>query len=322
MKISVALCTYNGEKFLQRQLQSIEQQTRLPDEVVICDDASSDATLEIAHEFARTSPLKVTVHAHETNLGSNLNFESAIMRCTGDLILLCDQDDLWFPHKAATHEAAAAKADEAVWFSDGEIIDEDDQPLGLGLWEHHCFHPAWNGTRAEPVTVMQILQRNMATGAAMAFRGSLKTHILPIGKPGHLIHDGWIAVMGAVASHTQPLPEKLIGYRRHPEQQVGFKKTEKSEKPTWEVQSARQHQLLLTVLGRFPHPPGPETELCNEPEWEYLREYARHLHWRMQLPPQRVRRLIAVAQGLSSGNYQRYSKGWKTGWKDLIHRRK
>ena len=100
-RISVAMCTYNGEKYLHQQLASIAQQTRLPEEMVVCDDCSSDSTPEIIEEFARTVPFPVRFFRNPQNLGSTKNFEKAIGLCTGDMIALCDQDDIWMPEKLA-----------------------------------------------------------------------------------------------------------------------------------------------------------------------------------------------------------------------------
>src|ERR1700761_4532631 len=96
-KISVALCTFNGELFLRQQLASIQQQTRLPDELLVCDDGSSDQTLTIVREFAASAPFPVKLFENEQNLGFAANFERAIRLCEGSLIALCDQDDIWYP---------------------------------------------------------------------------------------------------------------------------------------------------------------------------------------------------------------------------------
>ena len=104
LSISIALCTYNGERFLRKQLDSYIQQTRLPDELVICDDGSKDRTLEILEEFAAKAPFSVRIYQNVQNLGWSKNFEKAINLCTGDLIALSDQDDEWLSHKLAKIE--------------------------------------------------------------------------------------------------------------------------------------------------------------------------------------------------------------------------
>lgn len=87
--ISVAMTTYNGEKYIRKQLDSIMNQSVKVDEIIVCDDGSSDKTLDILKEY----PVKVTIN--KSNLGFKNNFKKAISLCSGDYILLCDQDDIW-----------------------------------------------------------------------------------------------------------------------------------------------------------------------------------------------------------------------------------
>src|SRR5919199_6162917 len=108
-RVSVAMCTYNGERYLQEQLDSIAAQTCLPDELVVCDDRSSDRTLEIIQIFKSKVSFPVHLHINPENLGTIKNFEKAISLCTGDIIVLSDQDDVWKPHKVETILQAFAK---------------------------------------------------------------------------------------------------------------------------------------------------------------------------------------------------------------------
>lgn len=91
--ISTAMCTYNGEKYLREQLESIARQTLLPNELVVCDDCSSDETVEIIQDFSRNAPFSVRLMINENNLGFAKNFEKAITLCSGEIIVLSDQDD-------------------------------------------------------------------------------------------------------------------------------------------------------------------------------------------------------------------------------------
>jgi len=101
-KVSVAMCTYNGQRFLHQQLQSLLDQTVRPDELVVCDDGSSDDSLMVVEAFAVSAPFFVRVIRNSQNLGYIRNFEQAISRCTGDLVFLCDQDDVWDRRKIET----------------------------------------------------------------------------------------------------------------------------------------------------------------------------------------------------------------------------
>jgi glycosyltransferase involved in cell wall biosynthesis len=139
-RISVALCTYNGERFLPQQLASIQQQTRLPDEVVVCDDRSTDRTVEMVRAFAASVSFPVRVIVNERNLGSAANFAQAIELCAGNLVALSDQDDIWYPIRLERSEQELTEHPEAgLVFSDGDIIDDRDQLVGTRLWTYFGF---------------------------------------------------------------------------------------------------------------------------------------------------------------------------------------
>ncbi len=115
-RISVALCTYNGERFLPQQLASMAKQTRLPDELVVCDDRSTDRTMALVREFAASSPYPVRIFENEHNLGFAANFERAIRLCEGDLIALSDQDDIWYPIRLERSEQSSLHIPRQAWF--------------------------------------------------------------------------------------------------------------------------------------------------------------------------------------------------------------
>src|SRR2546423_1214622 len=137
------MCAYNGAAYLPAQLASIAAQTRLPDELVICDDRSTDATQELLNDFAARAPIPVRVYTNERNLGSRKNFARAIELCAGDLVALCDQDDVWHTDKLRRMEAAlAAQPEVGLVFTNAEIVDDETRPLGYQLWDCVHFTPA------------------------------------------------------------------------------------------------------------------------------------------------------------------------------------
>src|SRR4051794_22329155 len=97
--ISVALATYNGMKYVSQQIESIMAQSYLPDEIIVCDDASSDATVEQLHLNQQQFPDRLRIYRNDVNLGYALNFEKAISLCKGEIIVPCDQDDSWLSYK-------------------------------------------------------------------------------------------------------------------------------------------------------------------------------------------------------------------------------
>ena len=216
-KISVALCTYNGGCYLPDQLASIAAQTRPLDELVVCDDHSTDATCEIVTGFAATAPFPVRLHVNEHNLGSSKNFELAITLCEGDVIALADQDDVWFPEKLSRIEACLIENPGAgLVFTDAEVVDGHLRSLGYRLWESVGFDETQRRLVRNGRALDVMLPGWTATGATMAFRSKFKNLVLAIPTDLALIHDGWIALMIASVAEVAFIEEPLIKYRQHP----------------------------------------------------------------------------------------------------------
>ena len=214
------MCTYNGERFLPAQLASIANQSRPPDELVVCDDGSTDGTLALVRAFASSAPYPVRVFANERNLGFVANFERAIGLCQGDLIALSDQDDIWYPDRLERSEQAfAANPEVGLIFSDADMMDHQDQSTGDRLWTHFgLIGELKHRLVAGDYTVL--VRHRFVTGATVAFRSRLREQCLPVA-PGWL-HDEWLAPTVAATSEILPISSPLIRYRIHSAQQVGL----------------------------------------------------------------------------------------------------
>ncbi len=221
MNVSVALCTYNGSRFLAGQLESIRRQTQGPFEVIVCDDGSTDSTAEIVRGFGDGAPFPVRFIRNEVKLGSTKNFEKAVLRCSGDAIALCDQDDVWQEDKLKRMaQVLESEPDVGGVFSDALLIDENSLPISGTLWERLKVTPRMradlNGKRA----ALLLLERSAVTGATFVFRSHFVPLITPI--PSEWVHDGWVALLIATQARLCSLPEPLMRYRLHPAQQVGL----------------------------------------------------------------------------------------------------
>jgi glycosyltransferase involved in cell wall biosynthesis len=221
--ISVAMCTYNGERYLVEQLNSLLTQTCLPNELVICDDGSTDRTLEILENFQKNVLFRVFIHKNDKSLGTTKNFEKAIKLCTGSYIFLCDQDDVWLPEKikVLTTYLNQNPAVEMV-FSDAKLVDEKLNNLNHTQWNVVRFgefqQEKWKKGRA--VNIM--LGGNRITGCTTAFRSELAEISTPF--PTDIpktIHDTWLAWVATVRQSIMPLDVVLMLYRQHATQQVG-----------------------------------------------------------------------------------------------------
>ncbi len=168
MKISVALATYNGAKFIREQLESVNAQTRPPDELVVVDDGSTDSTLEIIAEFAARARFPVSVHRNEHNLGYTTSFLSAASLCSGDWIAFCDQDDVWLPEKLATVERHAYRRNVMLIAHSAELVSDTLESTGVCHPRFHwsLVHKGW-----------QLPMWWIVEGFALAFRADL-LHIL------------------------------------------------------------------------------------------------------------------------------------------------
>jgi glycosyltransferase involved in cell wall biosynthesis len=219
MRISVALCTYNGARFLEEQLETILRQTRLPDELILSDDGSTDRTLAIAQEFASRASFPVTILTAPERLGSTGNFERAIRHCRGDLIALSDQDDRWHPERLARSASIfETQMDTVLVFTNGSLIDERGRPLAGSLWQRFGF----TGDTFRRFTLGDyglLCRERFITGATMMLRRSALTSALPI--PAKWVHDAWFSILLSFHGNVVALNESLIEYRIHTQQQVG-----------------------------------------------------------------------------------------------------
>lgn len=257
-RLSVAMCTYNGAHYLQEQLDSIAAQTRLPDELVICDDRSNDETREIVESFISKVSFPVRLFLNEENLGIVKNFEKAIKLCTGDVIALCDQDDVWKPNKHEKILTAFTENLEAGYvFSNAELVDEKLNQLGARFWQSVQFEGSSFKEYSPENQVRMLLKRNVVCGATMAFRASLKNLILPITTSNFLLHDAWIALLASSAGfYGVPLSDSLIYYRQHTTQALGgkdtlSKKIQRLQRTKGGEFYKRHEQELLEVKGRL-----------------------------------------------------------------------
>jgi hypothetical protein len=323
VKISVAMCTYNGAEFLPAQLASIVQQSRPPDEIVICDDASTDATRSLLEQFANSSEIPVALHFNTENLGTIKNFEQAICLCTGDAIALSDQDDVWRKDKLELTEAAFQKNPNAgVIFSDAEIVDANLNPLGRRMWDEVGFDTHKQKLVAHGRALDVLITGWTATGATMAFRTEYRDLSLPIPTNIQMIHDGWIALTVACVAGVVTIDEPLIEYRQHERQQIGApaRLPKAPQASTVEAFKRRNsntelHNILETLEQRLlDH---TDRFDCRK-ALSFVRDYSRHLDARANLPQRRLNRLPTILRELLTWRYHEYANGFKSAAKDLV----
>lgn len=218
-RISVAMCTLNGQRFLGEQLESIAAQTKLPNELVVCDDGSSDLTDSILLDFAQRAPFPVRSVRNEKRLGSTKNFEKAIGLCEGEFIALCDQDDIWESNKLGRLVKSLGDSGAGGVFSDAQLVDANGRPAQKRLWQLHKFDFRESIEFSRDAAIRLLLKHDVVTGATLMFRASVRNFVMPI--PAPWVHDGWIAWMLVLYSQLTFVAEPLVRYRVHREQQLG-----------------------------------------------------------------------------------------------------
>ncbi|WP_025765178.1 glycosyltransferase family 2 protein [Dyadobacter tibetensis] len=314
--ISVAMCTYGGEKFLPLQLESIAKQTVQVDELVVCDDRSKDNTLAVLKAFAEKVTFPVRIIQNEDNLGSTRNFEKCLSLCQGEFILLTDQDDIWREDRVAKQIGFLKKhTDQDAVFSNAMMIDDDSRPTGKSIWEEIEFDKEkqhkWKQGKAHEI----LFNGFVVTGATLAIRSSCLERLMPF--PTHvpdLIHDAWIAMILGLENKISFINENLISYRIHASQQVGF--GSKTEYISLKERMSRDRQEKLIPLKAKADKLNGLYLLLRSisfvPREKLIKLYLakRHFERRSSLPNNRLLRVVPIVNQVLRGNYQFSSKDW------------
>lgn len=220
MSVSVALASYNGELFLGRQLESIARQTQLPDQVVVSDGGSDDGSVELVRDFFAAHPaLGGVLVADGTCLGVSANFERAIAATTGELVALCDQDDVWAPDRLERGAAAFDDPTVLLTHSNARLVDAAGAPIGIGLFAALGVGGRELAQLAGPDAFALLIRRNLITGATAMVRRDLLNLALPF--PEEWVHDEWLGILAAATGGIVPLSAELIDYRQHGGNQIG-----------------------------------------------------------------------------------------------------
>ncbi|HLL97104.1 MAG TPA: glycosyltransferase family 2 protein [Spirosoma sp.] len=323
--ISVAMCTYNGERYILEQLESIAHQDRLPNELIIVDDRSVDGTLIIVREFAQAVSFPVYIIENAQNTGSTKSFERAVKACTGDIIAFADQDDVWNENRLAKTELYFyTHPDMDAVFSNAEVINDDSIPQGRSIWDEVQFTAEAQTEWAYGKAYQKLFSGYIVTGATLSIRRSILPQITPF--PTHvpiLIHDAWIALIMALHGRIGFMTDCLISYRMHTHQQVGFKPARtkvtlrdrltrgRESKLAYVRKMANRYQQLYELLSSRPD--------IDKKKIRLLERLKDHYTTRVNLPVARFRRIWPVIRELLESNYQlNEGRWWLTAIGDLL----
>lgn len=315
LTISIALCTCNGERFLGEQLASLASQSCLPSELVVCDDASDDGTYDLLENFARSAPFPVRLYRNQKRLGIGQNFEQAIRLCSGSVIALCDQDDVWLPEKLARY--AECFSNEIDWiFCDAQVMDATLLPLAYTLWEATAFTEDQRRLARDGRVFEVLLKHYVVAGATTAFRAELRDQLLPIPSEWH--YDAWLAAVLAATKKSTMVDACMQHYRQHEHNALGMAQRSllsqirdafDVNRTDYLAMEICRWQLLVERLGNA------ETPACVLPQ---LEAKCSHLLQRAAFPTNRLLRMPFVVAEIARGGYSRFSRNWGSVALDLF----
>lgn len=213
-QIDILLSTYNGQEYLRQLLDSLLAQTFISVLIIIRDDGSSDATVDILKEYEIRYPGQFQLHLGEENLGALGSFERLCKYSTADYVLFCDQDDIWFPDKVQTLFDEILRIEKfygndvpVLVCSDLMLIDKYGNQTYHSFWEYAGI--SWSENQPETIFLS-----NCVTGCASIFNRKLLLTSLPFPKEA-IMHDWWMGAVAAFSGKLVLLPLQTIGYRQH-----------------------------------------------------------------------------------------------------------
>lgn len=321
----VALCTCNGRLYIEEQLASILAQTRLPDRMVINDDASDDGTWEYLQQWQASCPIPVAIHRNTTRVGVATNFENAVRALDTDLIFFCDQDDVWLPNKVERLHAIF-ESDETVQLAhtDAILVNRDAENLGSNLFEAlNVSHRERAAIRAK-LAFEVLIRRNVVTGATTVLRRSLAQSGMPF--PTELFHDEWLALVASATGKMVLVDEPTIKYRQHGKNVVGVLKKSRLQivrELWWHIHSwnsralvkdkLEQREVLVQRLQRLGTVP--------EDKLEHARAALRFARFRFDLPSRLPARILPILGKVVTGKYRKFShRTWSDVFVDVLYK--
>jgi len=312
--LSVAMCTYNGSRYVGIQIDSILGQTMPIDELIVSDDGSTDETIDIIREkFSKIDTPRLIILQGE-RLGITRNFERALSACNGDILFLCDQDDVWLPNKVEIFvHFMEEHPDVLLAFSDARLVDAEAHDLGTSQFEmvRLSKHLIRSLTGSSPLTAL--LRRNVVTGATVALRRDLLVFARPF--VNGWLHDEWLAICAAAKGRLGVIQEPLIQYRQHSNNQCGMRPSGLQEKLSAAMQSKSSSQSTMRLERLL--------ERLGEAEPSVHKHIRRALEFeraRIHSNQGRLQRVFCVLKLLALGGYFRYADGFRSIAKDLLSR--
>lgn len=325
LSLSVALGTHNGGRYLEQQLLSILGQSISPQQIVVSDDASTDDTLVVLDRVVAgwrldhpETATKVVVLRNARALGVTANFEQALAACTGDVIALSDQDDIWVPGRVERMLAEfEARPTLLLLHADARLVDADGVPLGLTLLDTLGISTKDRLAVHSGRAIDALLRRNIVTGATMMVRRDLLRAARPF--PAEWVHDEWMAMVAAAIGIVDLLEEPLTDYRQHGANQIGVTILDASGKigRLRAPRAARNARLLARAAVLDSRAPALKPQPAASDLARITEKYT-HERMRSALPAMRILRVVPVTRAVIRGHYTRFGLGFQDVLRDIL----
>lgn len=322
LRTSIALATYESARYLKQQLESYTTQTRLPDELIVSDDGSTDGTQAIVEEFRRSSPFPVSIFSNPGEHRIRSNFENAARHCSRDIILFSDHDDVWLPNHIE-RLVGVLEADERILAvsSDSEMVDRELRRLGYTFAQSERYpRKLFEAMNRLPRNQLELVVRQrIFNGHGIAFRRNLLSVVVPF--PPGCLHDFSVLVLAAAIGRVSYIDEPLTLYRIHEKQWVGSERKSLAAIATnMSERSGDEAHLWTAILERFEK--FPDLGLDHDYSVQLLEEKLEFVKRRTRnrkrgLPV----RLLGTSLELLRGRYHRLGRGLITFARDLYGNR-
>ena len=230
-KVDILLATYNGEKYLSEQLDSLLSQTYTNFRLIISDDMSTDSTRKILEEYVQKDK-RIVVHMQKQNLGVVSNFEFLLNKVESKYYMFSDQDDIWNEDKIEKTMQRLKETDADLVFTDLQVVNDKLEITNISYWQVKEFKNKilkYNGFDA-------LYLNNYITGCTMLAKSETIQNALPLPKNSkYVLHDYWLALITSQTGKIEFLDESTIKYRQHKNNRVGSEKKSENLKSLKEI---------------------------------------------------------------------------------------
>ena len=248
IKIDILMATYNAEKYLRKQLDSITRQKFKGWRLVVRDDASRDGTVKLLESYAKKYYGKIKIIKGDVNVGAKMNFAKLIKYSKADYVMFSDQDDIWLPDKICKTLSCMLNTEERngrkipiLVHTDLAVIDENGQRKSNSFWKYQKINENLKNFN-------RLLAQNNVTGCTLMINKALMKIATPIPKEA-IMHDWWFALVASVFGHIEHLDYRSVLYRQHDKNVLGAKKWGLSlfYKKAWSFEANRQ-AIINTIV--------------------------------------------------------------------------